>query len=121
MRKANKKKANKQKSLKEIIGIIYFCICIGVAAYGTIGVPILLCILKKYGIKTEAVITSNTSTWLHRWTTSCYMYEFYVGDETYEGNSMVEDDNASKIGTKVQILYLDWFPSFNRPIYYWDD
>ena len=117
----NKKKANNQKSLKEIIGIVYFSICIGVFAYAVINATILSSIIKKYGTKTEAVITSNTSTWLHRWTTSCYMYVFYVDGETYEGNSMVEEDNTSKIGTKIQILYLDWLPWFNRPIYYWDD
>ena len=78
----NKKKrwTNKKppKDIKDIIGIIYFSICVAVFAYTAIGVPILLYMLKKYGTKTEAVITSNTSTWLHRWSTSCYLYEYYV-------------------------------------------
>lgn len=119
MKKVSKKKA--PKNIKEIIGRIYFCICVVILAYAIIGVPILTHILKKYGTKTEAVITSNTSTWLHRWTTSCYMYEFYVDNNTYEGNSLVKEDDASKIGTKIQILYLDWLPWFNRPTYYWND
>ena len=107
--------------IKDIIGIIYFSICVAVFAYAAIGVPILLYMLKKYGTKTEAVITSNTSTWLHRWSTSCYLYEYYVDDKTYEGNSLVEEGDVSKIGTTIQILYLNWLPWFNRPIYYWDD
>ena len=96
MKKIKKKKASKKKApkdIKEIIGIIYFCICVVVFAYAIIGVPILTHILKKYGTKTEAVITSKTSTWLHRWSTSCYMYEFYVGDKAYDGNSINKSDS----------------------------
>ena len=121
MRKEKSKKVSNKKSLREIIGIIYFIICIGVFAYAIIGVPILLMVLKKNGTQTEAVITSDTSSWLHRWTTSCYMYEFYVGSKSYEGNSLIKEGESSKIGTKIQILYLDWLPWFNRPVYYWDD
>ena len=47
-------------SVKETIGKIYFGICICVFAYAVIGVPILLGILKKHGVKTEAVITRDT-------------------------------------------------------------
>ena len=47
--------------------------------------------------------------------------EYYVDDKTYDGNSLVEEGDVSKIGTTIQILYLDWLPWFNRPIYYWDD
>ena len=52
----NKKKrwTNKKppKDIKDIIGIIYFSICVAVFAYTAIGVPILLYMLKKYGTKT---------------------------------------------------------------------
>lgn len=47
-------------SVKETIGKIYFGICI--FAYAVIGVPILLGMLKKHGVITEAVITPNTSS-----------------------------------------------------------
>lgn len=47
----NKKKrwTNKKppKDIKDIIGIIYFSICVAVFAYTAIGVPILLYMLKK--------------------------------------------------------------------------
>ena len=52
---------------------------------------------------------------------SYYLYEFQVGDKTYDGNSLVEEGDYRKIGTRVQVLYLDWYSSFNRPTYYWDD
>lgn len=107
-------------NIKDIIGIIYFLICVGLLAYCFIATPILLSVLKKHGTKTEAVITSTTIGG-PRYTTPNYIYEFYVGDKTYEGNSLVDERDSSKIGTKIQILYLDWLPWFNRPIYYWDD
>ena len=88
-------------SVKETIGKIYFGICICVFAYAVIGVPILLGMLKKHGVKTEAVITPNTSSWVHRYTTNCYLYEFQVGDKTYDGNSLVEEGDYRKIGTRV--------------------
>ena len=53
--------------------------------------------LKKYGVKTEAVITPNTSSWVHRYTTNCYLYEFQVGNKTYDGNSLVEEGDYRKI------------------------
>ena len=125
MRKANKKKAKRKKtsskkSLCEIIGIIYFIICVGLVAYIAIGVPILLSILKKHGTKTDAFITS-TIIGGHRYTTPSYGYEFYVDDKIYGGNSLVEERDSNKIGNKIQILYLDWLPWFNRHVYYFDD
>ena len=66
-----------------------------------------------YKLKYQRVINYSVNT--------NYIYEFYVGDKTYEGNSLVDERDSSKIGTKIQILYLDWLPWFNRPIYYWDD
>ena len=75
---------------------------------------------KAYGVKTNAVITPNTSSLFHRYTTSCYLYEYQVDGKTYEGNSLVEERDSSKIGATIQILYLDWLPWFNRPVYYWD-
>ena len=124
MKKNKKKRWTKKKvsiNIKDVIGIIYFFICVGLLDYCFIATPILLSVLKKHGTKTEAVITPNTSSWLHRYTTNCYLYEFQVGDKTYDGNSLVEEGDYRKIGTRVQVLYLDWYPSFNRPTYYWDD
>ena len=63
----------------------------------------------------------QSMTELQDYTTNCYLYEFQVGDKTYDGNSLVEEGDYRKIGTRVQVLYLDWYPSFNRPTYYWDD
>ena len=110
MKKNKKKRWTKKKvsiNIKDVIGIIYFFICVGLLAYCFIATPILLSVLKKHGTKTKTVITSTT-----------------IGGPrytTYEGNSLVDERDSSKIGTKIQILYLDWLPWINRPIYYWDD
>ena len=66
-------------SVKETIGKIYFGICICVFAYAVIGVHILLGMLKKHGVKTEAVITPNTSSWVHRYTTNCNICSWWMG------------------------------------------
>ena len=108
MKKNKKKRWTKKKvsiNIKDVIGIIYFFICVGLLAYCFIATPILLSVLKKHGTKTEAVITSTTIG-RGRYTTPNYIYEFYVGDKTYEGNSLVDERDSSKIGTKIQILYL---------------
>lgn len=92
MKKNKKKRWTKKKvsiNIKDIIGIIYFLICVGLLAYCFIATPILLSVLKKHGTKTEAVITSTTIGG-PRYTTPNYIYEFYVGDKTYEGNSLVD-------------------------------
>ena len=123
MRKAKKNKARKKKvsmDIMDMIGIIILSICLGLFAYTCIGFPILINMVKKYGVKTEAIITSTIVVG-GRLTTPNYIYEFYVGDKTYEGNSLVDERDSSKIGTKIQILYLDWLPWFNRPVYYWDN
>ena len=120
-RKKHYRKGGKKKSFSETIGIIYFSICVCLLAYTVIAIPILLGLLKAYGVKTNAVITPNTSSLFHRHTTSCYLYEYQVYSKTYEGNSLVEERDSSKIGATIQILYLDWLPWFNRPVYYWDD
>lgn len=120
-KKKRAKNANESISLMDIMGRIYFVICIGFTAYICIGIPILLYLLKTHGTETNAVITSQPSARFHRWSTVCYMYEFNVEGETYMGNSLFEERDSSKIGEKIKILYLDWYPDFNRPIYYWDN
>lgn len=111
MKKNKKKRWTKKKvsiNIKDIIGIIYFLICVGLLAYCFIATPILLSVLKKHGTKTEAVITSTTIGG-PRYTTPNYIYEFYVGDKTYEGNSLVDEQDSSKIGTKIVLCTFTLF------------
>lgn len=99
---------------------VYFIICACVLIY-TIAIPVLAMILEHWGEQTEATITSNTSTLFHRWSVSCYMYEFGLNGQIYTGNSLIKEGESDKIGTKIKIYYFKNFPSFNRPLSYYDD
>lgn len=120
-KKHYRKSTRKIFPIKLTIGNVYFSICVGIILYLVISALILTPILKHYGSQSKAVITDNESPVFHRYTTNCYLYEFYVGDETYTGNSLIEVGNKDKIGDTIEILYFQCWPSFNRPIYYYDN
>lgn len=120
-KKHYRKSAQKTFPIRLTIGNVYFSICVGIILYSVISALILTPILKHYGSQCKAVITDNESSLIHRYTTNCYLYEFSVGDETYTGNSLIEVGNKDKIGDTIEILYFQCWPSFNRPIYYYDN
>lgn len=97
--------ASKTFPIRLTIGNVYFSICVVIILYSVISALILTPILKHYGSQSKAVITDNESSLFHRYTTNCYLYEFYVGDETYTGNSLIEVGNKDKIGDTIEILY----------------
>ena len=121
----NRRKNRSQNRKKDICSKItaanvFFIICACVLIY-TIAIPVLSMILEHWGEQTEATITSNTSTLFHRWSVSCYMYEFGLNGQIYTGNSLIKEGESDKIGTKIKIYYFKKFPSFNRPLSYYDD
>jgi hypothetical protein len=120
-KKHYRKSTRKIFPIKLTIGNVYFSICVVIILYAVISALILTPILKHYGSQCKAVITDNESSLIHRYTTNCYLYEFSVGDETYTGNSLIEVGNKDKIGDTIGILYFQCWPSFNRPIYYYDN
>ena len=127
-RSQNRKNRRKNRSQNRKKGIcskitvanVYFTICVCVFIYA-LASPILSVVLEHCGEQTEAIITSNTSSWVHRWTESCYMYEFSLNEKFYTGNSLIKEGESDKIGTKIKIYYFKNFPSFNRPLSYYDD
>ena len=121
----NRRKNRSQNRKKDICSKItaanvYFIICACVLIY-TIAIPVLAMILEHCGEQTEAIITSNTSTWLHRWSVSCYMYEFGLNGQIYTGNSLIKEGETDSIGKKIKVYYFKKIPSFNRPLSYYDD
>ncbi|HEV8269993.1 MAG TPA: hypothetical protein VGQ04_01740 [Chitinophagaceae bacterium] len=46
------------------------------------------------------------------------IYEFTIGNKKYKGNSLEED--LTKVGDSVCIVYLESFPSINKPLKYFD-
>lgn len=122
------KKDIKRKNNKTSKGIcskidaanVYFIICACVLIYTT-AIPVLAMILEHWGEQTEATITSNTSTLFHRWSVSCYMYEFGLNGQNYTGNSLIKEDESDSIGKKIKVYYFKKFPSFNKPLSYYDN
>lgn len=107
--------------IKSTIGNALFAFGVAVIMYAFISALILSPILKHYGTKCKAVITDDESSLVHRHTTNNYLYEFRVRDKFYTGNSLIEVGNKDKIGDTIEILYFKHWPSFNRPIYFYDD
>ena len=90
MNRRKNRSQNRKKGIcsKITAANVYFTICVCVLIYA-IAIPVLAMILEHCGEQTEVIITSNTSTWLHRWTESCYMYEFSLNGKFYTGNSLI--------------------------------
>lgn len=106
--------------IKMSVGKVYFCFCLCVLIYA-LSVPILTVLLKYYGSRCEAIITSTESSLVHRYTSNNYLYEFRLGEKTYTGNSLIQVGNKDKIGETIQVLYFEFFPSFNRPVTFYED
>lgn len=120
-KRGNKKKSTfKDFPIRITIGKVYFCFCLCIIIYA-LSTPILTTILKYHGNKCEAIITSNESSFVHRWTSNNYLYEFRVGDKTYTGNSLIEVGNKDKIGDTIKVLYFELIPSFNRPVKFYEE
>ncbi len=82
--------------------------------------PVGLLLLKYNGIKTKGVINSHLSSGRGRYTTICNKYEFWYNGEKYEGNSQIPE-NPDVVGDSIDIVFLDFWPSFNRPVSYFEE
>ena len=119
-RRGKKDAHSKTFSIKITIGEVYFYFCLCIIIYALL-TPILTSILKHQGARCKATITANESSWVHRWTSNNYLYEFNVGDKTYIGNSLIKVGNKEKIGDSIEVLYFEFMPSFNRPVSFYED
>lgn len=114
------KKQGKRFPIKITMGNVYFCFCLCVIIYALL-TPFLTIVLKHYGNRCKAVITSTGTSWLHRYSRNDYQYEFNVENKYYTGNSLIEVGNEDKIGDTIDVLYFRYFPTFNRPVYFYKD
>ena len=73
-----KKVQSKSFSILDVIAIVWFCMTLCVVVYALILTPILTSVLKHHGSRCEAIITSNESSLVHRWTSNNYLYEFTI-------------------------------------------
>lgn len=121
MKKPIRKKAHfKTSPIKMSLAKVYFGFCLCVLIYA-LSTPILTVILKHHGNRCKGTITANESSLVHRWTSNNYLYEFSLGNKTYTGNSLIKVGNNDKIGDTITVLYFEFFPSFNRPVTFYED
>ncbi len=111
-RKNFKKKETKFDKFRKILGILFivffslFFLKIGIGNY----------LLKGNGICAKAILTDEiTGVRGHKDT---LVYKFWIDGKAYDGNSNVED--LSKAGGNICIVYLEWMPSVNRPLSFYD-
>ena len=90
--------------IKITIGKVYFYFCLCIIIYALL-TPILTSILKHQGTRCKATITANESSWVHRWTSNNYLYEFNVGEKTYTGNSLIKVGNIKNWGFYRSIIF----------------
>lgn len=121
MKKKIHKAKSKSFSILNVIAKVLFYMALCVVIYALIIIPILTSVLKHHGIRCEAIITSGESAPFYtRYSTNDYLYEFTIDEKTYTGNSLIKVGNTYKIGDSIEILYFNKWPSFNRPISYYD-
>lgn len=74
-------------------------------------------LLKKEGKCSKAILTKNII--YSRNQVYNLEYEFTYKGETYTGNSLEVDEK--KVGDSICVIYLESYPSINRPIKYFDE
>jgi hypothetical protein len=108
------------KGIKNIIGKVLLIASLFILTYATLGVYIQNQLLKHNGVCRKACITSDLSSWTKRYTNMNYLYEFSFEGKVYRGNSLIHD-NPSKIGDSICVVFLESFPSINRPLSYFGE
>lgn len=94
-------------------------ILIVIWSYFLIIFPLKLLMLKYFGTKTIGIINSDLSRGTGRYARICNMYEFEYKGTIYEGNSQIPE-NRNIIGDSISIVFLDFWPSVNRPASYFE-
>lgn len=74
-------------------------------------------LLRHFGTKGRAVFISETSR--VRYHKATLYYVFSHRNNQYTNNSLEED--LSKVGDSIDIVYLKTFPSINRPVSYFEN
>jgi hypothetical protein len=97
-------------------GKIIFIICIIFTCYVLIRYFIEVQLLIHYGICKKGIITNIRLTSPH--TKPDLMYRFEYKGETYEWPALTDDE--SKIGDSICIVFLESYPSIQRPITFFD-
>jgi hypothetical protein len=101
---------------KITIGKIIFIISILFVCYVFIRSFVEVQLLKHYGICKKGIITNTRFTSLH--STPSLLYKFEYKGETYKWPALTDDE--SQIGDSICIVFLESYPSIQRPLDYFD-
>ena len=104
--------------MKRSIGKALIIACVLYIIYAVIGTMVKVSFLKKNGKCIKGVLIPEMTSFTHRYTKASLVYEFTIEGKTYTGNSL--EKNTSKVGDSVCLVYLESFPSINRPLTYFD-
>lgn len=111
-------KTYKESSIKNKIRLIV-CLFLpaGWVAFLIAKTCIGLILLKMIGTETKAVVIPIV-TYTKIRSDPEYLYSFkYKGNE-YTGNSLIDEEEEQRLGDTINIVFLDFWPSMNRPTYY---
>jgi hypothetical protein len=73
-------------------------------------------LLKHYGICKKGIITDVRLT--NRYANPSFMYKFEYKGETYKWPALTDDEK--QIGDSICIVFLESYPSIQRPLNYFD-
>lgn len=107
------KKDSRRNKAKQYFYILIVLSPLFYVVLGIIKWPIYNSLLDNYGIKTEATIINEKNFMGKGIITQMfsYSYEFSINNKCYRGDSK---DRKYKIGNKLEVEYLEFFPQVNR-------
>ena len=112
-----KKSKSRNVKMEEIKNKILGGILIAVISYFIIVFPLELLLLKYTGVRTMGIITRDLIGVHSR---ICNKYTFEYKGERYEGNSQIPE-NPNVVGDSIEVIFLEFWPSFNRPVSYFEE
>ena len=104
--------------MKHSIGKVLIIASILYFIYAVLGTMIKISFLKRNSKCIKGVLIPEMTSFTHRYTNAYLVYEFTIDGKSYTGNSL--EKNTSKVGDSICVVYLESFPSINRPIKYFD-
>ena len=98
------------------IKLLFFIVIVTWLSYILLRTTIGNIALKNFGKCTVSVL-KNEIVYVRYHKNTLY-YEFNYENKIYKGNSLEED--LTKVGDSVCVVYLESFPGINRPVKYFD-
>ncbi len=104
---------NSNSLLRKLLGIGFVCYLL----YVILSTYVFNFLLKHYGACGEAILINESNR--VRYHKATLMYNFYYNGEDYKSNSLEED--LTRVGDTINVVYLKFLPSVNRPTIYFEE